>query len=165
MNEKTKKGFIERIKSKKSKELIIAGALCLIVVVIVASTVFGNKTESNVTDYSEYSKTMETRLENALKDVDGVGKISVIVTVKSGMTTVIAEEKETVVTDGKTVTTSSPVLVSGKPIVLKEEYPEVSGVVIICKGADNISVKVQLIEITEVLFGIDCNSIKIVKGN
>ena len=64
------------------------------------------------------------------------------------------------VTSGGNVT-QSPVIVSGKPVVLKEAYPEITGVVIVAEGAGNLTVKVDLLNACETFLSITEDKIRI----
>ena len=63
-----------------------------------------------------------------------------MITVESGMETVLAmKTTSTETADGNKIE-EEPVIVNGKTVVLKEKYPEITGVLIVAEGADNIAV-------------------------
>ena len=103
---------------------------------------FNNEKESDQTVFNSdnYVSALENRLSKTLSEVDGAGKVSVIITVESGLETIIATEKTISETNGSKETVESPIIVNGKTVVLKELYPKISGVVIVAEGADNIAV-------------------------
>ena len=77
------------------------------------------------------------------------------------MITEIATEKKTVTETGIIKIEEAPVLVSGKPIVLAEKYPDITGVVIIAKGANDLNVRVALVSATQTILGITSDKIEI----
>ena len=59
------------------------------------------------------------------------------------------------------------VLVSGnsqnRPIVEKELYPEISGIIISAEGGGTPSVKAEIVSAMEALFGLPAHKIKVLK--
>ncbi|MBR1867680.1 MAG: hypothetical protein IJ800_03770 [Clostridia bacterium] len=150
-------------KLKKIKfEYLIVGAL-IIAVVIVAAMTFSGKGEENASGGSstDYISGLEIKLSETLSKIEGAGQVSVVITAKTGVTTEIAEDKKTVSDGEKVTSTSTPVLVGGKPIILREIYPEIIGVVIVAKGAGNITVKMSLLDAATTALGISADKIQI----
>ncbi|MFR6056784.1 MAG: hypothetical protein ACLUHK_09420, partial [Eubacteriales bacterium] len=112
-----------------------------------------------------YVKDLENRLEKTLSKVKGAGEVSVVITVDSGKETVLASEKVTVTEDGRTTVTESPIMVNGKPVVLKENYPEIVGVLIVAQGANSISVMKNLQQAAVSLLNINLSRIEILAMN
>lgn len=90
-----------------------------------------------------YSDETERKLEEFLENIEGVGKIRVMLTKKSG---------------GEGVKKSS-----GYDIDTGEDENGVEGVLIIMEGADNAKLKSEIIEGIEVLFGIPVHKIKVIR--
>ena len=55
-------------------------------------------------------------------------------------------------------------MVGGKPFVIKESYPEIVGVVIVADGANNLSVKMSLLNAAQVFLSIDEQKIKVLSA-
>ena len=119
----------------------------------------GSSTEISSVD--EYVANLEDRLSSTLSKVEGAGNVSVVITVESGMETVLAVESTTTKTADGTETVEKPILVNGKVVVLKELYPEITGVLIVSKGANNIAVLRRLQDATVSLLDINVNQIEI----
>ncbi len=141
--------------AKVKVEYLIVFALAIVALFIFLSSVKSEKTESIPID--AYVESLEKSLENSLSSVRGAGKVEVIISVKSGMQTVLATKTENI--DGKI--TETPVLVNGKTVVLKEDYPEVSGVIVVCQGANNLTVKMSIINAVCVYLDIDESKVEI----
>lgn len=91
----------------------------------------------------EYEEELEVRLEAILSQMEGVGEVEVMITLKSSTRTR---------DNSFTYTTQNT-------------YPEVEGVFVVSQGGDDSSVKLAITEAIQALFGIDVHKIKIVKMN
>lgn len=154
--------IINKIKNNKLMQVTLIIILFIIAVVILFVDNTSNKdisTASNSVD--EYVQSLEARLENTLSKVKGAGAVSVVITVESGMETVLATETTKKETSTGTEILETPIIVNGKTIVLKELYPEITGVLIVAEGANNISVFTKIQQATKSLLGINENCIEI----
>ena len=161
--------FFNRLKTNFSK--IKNTKLFKIIVVIVAIIgicliLFGGKiTNKNSTKHTsiidEYVYNLEEKLTDTLSHIKGAGKVKVLITVESGMETVLAMKttiNETM--NGKEII-ETPILVNGKTVVVKELFPEIIGVLIVAEGASNLSVMNKLQQATVSLLDIGVNQIEI----
>ncbi|MCT4543700.1 MAG: stage III sporulation protein AG [Vallitalea sp.] len=132
-------------------------------------------------DPQTYEEKLEKRLEKEFAKIDGVGKVEVIIMLKTSGEIVINKdapnsesEIDEVDSDGGTRKSSqkeskeATVLInnsdgSTKPIILKELEPQISGVVIIAEGGDNILVKNNLINAAKVLLDVPMHKIEVMK--
>ena len=115
----------------------------------------------NQKEIEDYVMSLEEKLSTHLSKIEGAGKVSVIISVKEGLTTQIAVEKVVTTDSNGSKTEETPVLVSGKPIILTEIYPEISGVIIIAKGADDLKVKIALLSATQTYLDVTSDKIEI----
>ncbi|MBE5749887.1 MAG: hypothetical protein E7346_03355 [Clostridiales bacterium] len=157
-----RKSIIDKIKTNKKLQYVIVVVLALAALCIFLSSFYKKDDavlkESNLNTYVEE---LENRLSKTLSTVDGAGKVSVIITVESGMETVLAMETITKETSSGTEIIETPILVNGKTVVLKELYPEITGVVIVAEGAGSIAVLSKIQQATVSLLDIDVNQIEI----
>lgn len=158
--------LFEKFSSNKKIRYVIVAILFLIVLFIA----FGNiKTkENNVNeDFSidKYVSNLESKLTKTLSKVKGAGKVEVVITIDSGMETVLASKTTITEKNGVKETVETPIIISGKPVVLKEIYPEIVGVLIVSQGASNISVMNRLQQATVSLLDININQIEILTMN
>ena len=109
----------------------------------------------------QYVQSLEKRLSSTLSKVEGVGKVSVVINVESGMETILAMKTTVVETSSGKETTQTPLLVNGKTVVVKEKYPNIVGVLIVCEGAGNISVLYKIQQATVSLLDIELKQIEI----
>lgn len=168
--------------------LLLVGVLLL---VIVFPTGGGAETklteETTVTDDEggnnlvAYERRMEQRLQEALENVDGVGKTTVMLTLGSTSQKVVEKDTQTDIqnaseedSQGGTRTTEDKSTnktsvytqdESGTqvPYVSKELTPQVEGVIVIAEGGDNPVVIQNITEAVQALFGVEAHKIKIMK--
>ncbi len=161
--ENKKFGLFDKIKRIKGLEYIIVGIIALLIVAILLGDNIFSKKESAEGD-GGYVSGLEDRVENALSKVKGAGKVSVVITVSGGNRTVIATDVKTVKNGTTVETTETPVLVGGKVVVLAEMYPEITGVLIVATGADNLSVRMSITEAAATLLNVEASKIQILTG-
>lgn len=175
----SKFNFIEKLKGIKHIEIILIVAFCSILLLIYASTFSGNKKQEVTTTTlttEEYANYLENKLSNVLKNIRGAGDVSVMITLSCGIEYIYATNTEEVTTSSttsgtttsKTTTTQDLIMVNvaGKstPVVLKENLPKVSGVIIVASGAQDISVRLELQKAVEALLDVEENNIEILIG-
>ena len=136
----------------------------------------GEAVEYEYADISDYTTELEARLSAILSQVDGAGKVAVLITFKdSGETVVKSDITENTKTDGITgdgerlgeKKREEKVVFSKKsdgsltPYVTKTIYPEISGVLVLAQGASDAGVTVRLTEAVSAVIVIEINKIKV----
>ena len=120
---------------------------------------------SNFSKESEYVQTyvsdLENRLSKTLSKVKDAGNVSIVITIESGMETVLAMNTVTKDTTSGTQTETTPLVINGKTVVVKELYPKITGVLIVAEGAKSISVMNKLQQATMSLLDINIDQIEI----
>lgn len=161
-----------RVKSIKHIHIYLAVLVGVIVCLIYFWGFAGkssDKTEEISTEtYSstvEYTNYLENKLSNVLSKVSGAGQVDVIITLENGFSYEYATDTETktVVSGGTetTVTTETVILVSNEPVVVKEIYPSIKGVVVVADGANDVTVKLDIISAVETVLEVDRDKITI----
>ena len=172
--------FLKKIKQVKHIGLIIASIFLLILAIIFFgdfnfSSSTSSITSSESTTYTnceDYVKSLEKRLKNVLGKIKGSGNVEVMITIENGIEYEIATDNEssTISKDGQTTTTSSskPIIITNDgqetPIIISENLPKITGVVIVSSGADDVFVKLNLLTATETLLNVSHNEIQIFVG-
>lgn len=133
---------------------------------------------------SSYTQSLEERLAEVLSGVEGVGKVQVMITLRStsekvvekdvtsqkeslqeedsqggSRTTQNTEESQTTVYGG------GETVGSGEPYVTKELSPAIEGVVVIAQGGGDPVTVQDITEAVQALFDIDTHKIKVMKSN
>lgn len=134
------------------------------------------KTENTEFDYAAY---LEQKLEGTLKNIAGVGKVEVMLTLQSSEELVV--EKDAPVSRSNTNETDSEggnrVVSqidsqettiyrtegdSSEPYVVKTILPKVEGVLVVAEGAGSGTVNQNITEIVQALFGVEAHKVKVV---
>lgn len=172
--------FINKIKSIKHIEIYLVLLFLFILILIFMST-FKTKDDTTTTTSSfsveYYSNMLEEKLEKVLSNVKDAGNVSVMVMVESGIEYVYATESEEVTNSNtissgsstKTTTTDSILTVSkngtSTPVIVKENMPKVTGVIIVASGATSASVRLELLKAVQALLNVDSKNVEILVGN
>lgn len=127
-----------------------------------------------------YATYLEESLTEALSQMAGVGKVKVMITLKSSRELVV-EKEETVrhsatsESDAQGGTRTVNETDSGEsavyrtesgasePYVVKTLPPRIEGVLVVAEGAGNGTVSRNIVEIAEALFGVEAHKVKVVK--
>ena len=126
------------------------------------------------------SGTQEDEERRYEKDVDGVGEVDVMLTLKSSKEKVLhvdrdrsrstTEEKDSAGGTRKSQTeemkeSSLTTGTSGtqEPVIEKELQPEIEGIIISARGGGSAQVKAEISEAMEALFGLPAHKIKVLK--
>ena len=120
-------------------KIIISSLVILGVILIVIGTVSG-KSGSN--EYEKYVDSIEAKLEDFLKSVDGINEAKVIITL---------EESESEKNEGIFGENSK-----------SEPVPKVRGVAVACTNGDNYEVQNKITMLVSSYLGVPTNKIKIV---
>lgn len=127
-----------------------------------------------------YAAGLERRLTDALADMEQVGRVKVMITLKSSSELVV--ERETPVSRSTTTETDAQggsrsinttdmeeTVVystngsSSEPYVIKTYVPEIEGVLVVAEGAGNGTVNRTVTEIVQALFGVEAHKVKVVR--
>ncbi len=164
-NSKFISSFLEKIRSnKKIQYLIISIFLILIVCIFLCGFVDkeNTKTITEIDPIIAYVNNLETKLSNTLESVSGAGNVKVVISIESGMETVLAMQTTTKESaSGQKEIQTSPIIINGKTVVIKELYPKIKGVLIVAEGANNIGVMTKIQQATMSLLDIEINQIEI----
>lgn len=135
---------------------------------------------SGPSEIDKYTEKMESQIEGVLSHVSGVGNTKIMITVESTAEKIVLKdtpyETETVSETDTSGTTrnkesrkseETTIYMSDEgdniPYIVKETLPLVKGVVVVCEGGDDVTVKKEIIEAIQVLFGIESHKIKVMK--
>jgi stage III sporulation protein AG len=134
----------ELIKFLKNKNNVLILIILIIGVVIMVSSA-GRSKPQTVTTSDTFKE--EEELGRILSDIEGAGEVSVMITYYGTTEKDIAYETKTSSSDGTNSSEDKKAVMSGgTPMVVKEIYPKVKGVIITAQGAGNAAVKRRLTE-------------------
>lgn len=143
---KFKTNFFNNIKKIKKPELILA--VIVIAVVIIAYILYSSGNILNTTSQNTSSTDTESRLEEILSNINGVGKVKVMIYYENTLNN----------SEDSSISFNSSYFSSSK------NY-EIKGVLVVAEGADNMDVKVQILRAVETLLSINADCIEIFTMN
>ncbi len=179
---------LEKINNKKFINNLIIILIASIIVLIVVNVFLDGKnvemdemkSERNIdprgnieVDYGDY---LETKLIKILKELKGVGKVNVMVTLESSAEKITANNttkttENTIEEDSEGGTrevnredVTIQVVTEGNDetlLVIKEVKPKVQGVIVVAEGADDGIVKESLYEAVKTVLNISGNKVQI----
>lgn len=171
--------MFEKVKNIKHIEVIIA--ISLIVAVIGIYFLSAKKTTVKTTEGNtltqKNSDAYEEKLKAVLSEIDGAGKVDVMITYESS-SEIITANTTTVSTDKTNSNdrtaeskneTVSPVLINQSgtttPLIVKEILPSVKGVIVIAEGASDIKVRLNLVNAVCTALAVDADKVEIFTKN
>jgi stage III sporulation protein AG len=127
-----------------------------------------------------YARSLESRLEEILSEMESVGHVKVMITLKASEELVVEKEEpvsrsSTNETDSQggtrivnQVETEETTVyrtdgTTSEPYVVKTLSPEIEGVVVVAEGAGDGNVDKAVTEIAEALFGVEAHKVKVVR--
>lgn len=148
--------LIQRLKGLKHKEIIIAVVAIVVMLIIYFSSFGGSsvKKEDSVTT-SDYCLAKQQEIAAVISQMEGAGNASVVINWASSVEIIPAQN----VTENGNTLSSSVVLASGEPIILKEIYPRAIGALIVCEGGSDARVKVNIIMAVATLLDLQADKI------
>ena len=111
---------------------------------------------------------MEERLISILSQIQGAGKVSVMLTESAGEETVYQTDQNVSVSDSNSSTQKDTVTVtddkrSENGLIIQVIPPKYQGALIVCQGADSASVRLAISQAVASLTGLGADRITIVK--
>ncbi|MEH2942933.1 stage III sporulation protein AG [Lachnospiraceae bacterium KK002] len=183
----------EKLKGIPKNQLLIGGlaGILLLVIALPADTKKqqeaelpqgeDKKAEQKAADYSNYEKELERKLEEILAEMEGVGKVEVMITLKDSGEQVlekdISRNSQEVTEEGEVKRNTyesqyqeETVFVKesgneGQPFIAKESVPAVEGVLVVAEGGGNGKVTKNISDAVLALFPVEVHKIKVVKMN
>ena len=122
----------------------------------------GELTETTDFDLSE----LEERIEDVLSKIEGAGKVSLVLTVKSGVECIYAVDSEYIEDSEAWEENRTTVLVSTgngteQTAIVKQVYPEFQGALVVCDGGDDPKVKLLITQAVSALTGLGTDKITV----
>ena len=143
---------------------------CLVLLIGIGLMLFPLHEEAApVQDVNKESEaTMEERLENILSRVDGVGSVTVLLSLKEGPQYTYQTDEHSVTEDRQQDCERETVLIRNEnggesPIITHTRYPVYEGAVVVCEGADNASVRLYVVNAVSDLTGLGSDKISVIK--
>ncbi len=175
---------------KKQIENIVVFIIILIVTVLIINNIWSSGEKENTEEINDTSKVLaqisttsekddlESRLENILETINGVGKVNVLIKYSESSTVVAmynetTSESTTKESDGdggskdvKETENKKEIVYtdedgSNKPITEKVVMPVIEGAIVTAKGAGNANVKASIVSAVEAVTGLAVHKIQV----
>ena len=161
--------------NKKRVLLIVICVISLLFLIVSESNENEGTSQQTIktqTSHDEYIKTTEKELESILSQVEGAGKVHVMITLESCYENVYANSyssKSKNNGDGTSDDVTEELVVvknsdGENGVVIKVYEPVIKGVAVVAQGADNIKVKSAITETVCALFDISSAKVSVTKG-
>lgn len=181
-SDNTTKSNVLKYINKKTMKIIILVIIGVIGLIIY----FGTSTQSkkntedelaiNTSGYLstlDYCKKLEEKLKDTLSNVDGAGNVKVMISVDGSPELIYATDSNSTESNNTSGTStssnsSSPIIVTvggeSSALILTENLPNVKGVIVVSSGADDVSVKLDIINAVSTLLDISTSQVSVLKG-
>lgn len=175
LNEFFKKHF-----PKKNQWLIIllVGILLVVIALPTSNDKETEKTTASETEVTEiytddYADKMERKVAKILQNIEGVGNVKVMITLKESTEKVVEKDVESSrsesgqdvdISSGESTVYSDTGSSGQEPYVSKEISPAVEGVLVIADGGDNSVIVKNITEAIQALFNVETHKIKVMKS-
>ena len=150
-----------KIFKNKNNRLICLILIIGVVLMAVASVDKNKKADVQPTAAVTSVEDEEKRLANILSQIDGAGEVSVMITYYSSSEKNIAYE--TKVSSREKEEDKKAVMTDGEPMVVKEVYPKVRGVIVTADGGGNSAVRSAISEAVTASLDVPAHRICIFK--
>ncbi len=130
------------------------------------------KSKGDITEEScseeVYTKKLEEEVQEVLQNVQGVGQVKVMLTLKAGTKRLIEKDYVELEKNSGEIQRNEETIYQEYdgnhiPYVYQETYPEIEGVVVVAEGGENAVVIKNITEAIQALFDVDTHKIKIMK--
>ena len=164
------KEILHKIKTsdKKIKVFIALGLIGILLIFM--SEIIPSTTQSTKKDeysYDEYITTLESETTKLLESIDGAGECRVMITLENTRESVFAKNYEESSSGSYYSNSNEYVLYKGQegetPLLVKEYFPQIKGVAVVCSGADSVAVKESIINCLTSVFDLPSTKISVSK--
>ncbi len=164
MNDNGMLKYIRQLISEKKSLWIIAAVLILGICLMIFGDTGGSSEKRGDDGESLGGDELEYRVKELCERVEGVSDVSVMITFETAGEQIYAQNtKNTGMGNGGEARVEY-VTVSGDVVPIGTVMPRVRGIAVVCRGGDDVSVKLKLTEMLCTLFSVDSNAVSIMGG-
>lgn len=173
MSESSRKKIYElfgKIKSdKKTILIIITGFLGILLIFISEIPTQKDEFTENHSNEPYYINEEKNELEKIISKINGVGRVSVMITYKGTAENVYAQNLSEQNDEAKTKKEEELIILdkgnTEDGLLLKEIYPEITGIAVVCEGGGDPTTKTEITQMLKALYNIGSNNISISEMN
>ncbi len=156
----------------------LKGAVCqykyvilVLLIGIILMVIPSGKAEEKASPPKEHilqEQSIEQRLENILSNIDGAGKVSILLTTATGQETLYQSDQDSdQSSDSTSEQTKTVVITDGnraqQGLVRQVNPPKYQGAIIVCHGADQAHIRLAIIEAVANATGLGTDRISVLK--
>ncbi len=133
--------------------------------------------QTEQTEQKQYhiEQEIEKRLENIFSNMEGVGQVKVMVTMKNTKASVLAKEERkeySFTEEGKkiqsqkeenTIVMTEDNRGTRTPVIVQEKMPEIEGIVIVAEGGEDARIAQMLSEASQALLNVPAHKVAVLK--
>lgn len=164
---------MDRLKIKEKSLLFLKKyryvLLVLAIGLILMALPDGSSTDSAPTPSTEPTgESMETRLEEILSQIDGVGKVRVMLTERTGQHYTYQSDEDTQTASDSSSTRRDTVIITDgdraqQGLIQQVDPPEYQGAVVVCQGGDRAAVRLAVTQAVCHVTGLGTDKISVLK--
>lgn len=151
---------------KKYRYAVLVLAIGLVLMALPTKNQTGQTTEETIAPVQTVDPAQE--LAQILGQIQGVGKVQVLLTVKAGESTVYQTDEDVTTSETGSSIRKETVIVTDserneQPLVVQVLPPQYMGAVIVCQGAENAAVRLAVVEAVCNATGLGADKISVLK--
>lgn len=141
----------------------------LILLTIPSKTSSQKQTQAQTSTPTEEKQVDQAQLlAEILGQMEGVGKVKVLLTVSNGETTIYHSDEDISTSEGTSTVRKETVIITDsdknqKPLITQVIPATYKGAVVVCQGADNPSIKWAVVEAVSKATGLGADQISVLK--
>lgn len=163
------KDMINRLKNNKYSYLVLIGLIGVLILTLSFSNNAPKNNESRINDDfdAKYIQELEIRIENILSTINGAGECEVMINTISTTESVYVKENKKSSDDSSFESEDSILTMTDGQgnqyaVLTKKILPQISGVIVTCKGGKNIKVKAEVTQAVCTVLGIGSNNVCVI---
>ncbi len=179
---KSLKGFFSNLQTflseeKRQKVVVFVGLLLLLAIFLwgllpdeeeAGASVGADVTQTEVEAQEAYRTALEEQTKTLLQQIDGVGALSVMITLAHSFETVYQTQGSQTVEEAAEETqhqiVEEVVLSDEEALVRTNNAPKVLGVAVVCQGGDHAVVQKRIVDTLTALFDVSSLDVSVVSG-
>lgn len=174
--EKIRETLNKAFSSKNRVKIFVAAGIIGIILILMSEAVPSNSSEKKESgieqdciSYTEYTEALEEQTADLIGSVEGVGECKIMITLKNTRESVYAQNTQESSDEKSSSGEYEYVMYEGEngdaPVLIKQNYPEIQGIAVVCAGGDNVAVKEQVINCISSLYNLPASRISVSKIN
>lgn len=165
-------GFLEKLKKDKKTMILIFLSVFMIFILFISELDKGDDFSEELSAAEEYNYFVNKEETKAfLENIVGAGNVEIMFTYESSTEYIYAKDtnensKDKSDNDKEINYKSEHIIIkedgNEKGLMIKEIYPDIRGIAVICDGGNDPIIKEQIVSSLSALFGISTNRISVV---